>query len=200
VILINLLPHREAARKLKRERFYVMLGASALLGGLISGTVYLGYQTRIADQQVRNSTLKQEITSFDRQIKDIANLQGEIAALRARQEAVESLQADRNMPVHLLMELLKQLPDGVYINSLRQDRQSVVINGVAQSQDRISEMLRNISTNSPWLSKPELVEIVAGNVALSARDQRRVSNFTMRMVLAPVTPAAAGASAAAPKK
>lgn len=186
MILINLLPHREAARKLQRDQFYVMLGASALFGGLIAGSIFATYQTRISEQNVRNTILKQEIGAFDRQIKDIANLQSEIAALKARQEAVESLQSDRNMPVHLLMELQRQLPDGVYINSLRQDKQAVVIQGVAQSQDRISEMLKNISTNSPWLSKPELVEIVAGTVSLSARDQRRVANFTVRMTLAPV--------------
>jgi type IV pilus assembly protein PilN len=196
MILINLLPHREAARKLKRDQFFVMLAASALIGGIISGSVYMTYQARTADQNVRNTILKQEITGFDRQIKDIANLQSEIAALKARQEAVENLQRDRNMPVHLLMELQKQMPDGVYINSLKQDKQFVVIQGSAQSQDRISEMLRNINANSQWLSKPDLVEIVSANIALSAREQRRVANFTLRMTLGPVTQVESAASAA----
>lgn len=196
MILINLLPHREAARKFKRDQFYVMLGASALIGGIISGIVYMTYQARVNDQNIRNSILKQELASFDRQIKDIANLQSEIAALKARQEAVENLQRDRNMPVYLLMELQKQLPDGVYINSLKQDRQFVLVQGSASSQDRVSEMLRNINTSSQWLSKPELVEIVAGNVALSAREQRRVANFTMRMMLGPVSGGEAAAAAA----
>ncbi|MFM2111655.1 MAG: hypothetical protein RLZZ271_315 [Pseudomonadota bacterium] len=189
MILINLLPHREAARKLKRDQFYVMLGASALIGGVISGIVYMTYQARAKDQTLRNSILKQELGSFDRQIKDIANLQGEIAALKARQESVENLQRDRNMPVYLLSELQKQLPDGVYINSLKQDRQFVLIQGSAASQERVSEMLRNINTGSQWLSKPELVEIVAANVALSAREQRRVANFTLRLTLGPVAAA-----------
>jgi type IV pilus assembly protein PilN len=110
-------------------------------------------------------------------------LQSEIAALKARQLAVEDLQGNRNMPVYLLSELVKQLPDGVYINSMKQDDQAVLINGVAQSNERVSELLRNLANNSPWLTKPELVEITAGTVAISPRDQRRVSNFSMRVML-----------------
>ena len=127
--------------------------------------------------------LQSEITQFDLQIKDIAGLEGEIAALRARQQAVEDLQADRNLPVHLLTELVTQLPDGVYINSMRQENQIVSLQGVAQSSERVSELLRNLANNTPWFSKPELVEIVAGTVNLSPRDARRVANFTIRVNL-----------------
>ena len=87
------------------------------------------------------------------------------------------------LPVYLLAELTKQLPDGVYINSMKQENQSVLITGVAQSNERVSEVLRNFSNNSVWLTKPELVEITAGNVTLSQRDQRRVANFSMRVGL-----------------
>lgn len=183
MILINLLPHREAARKLKRDIFNVTLGASALLGGLIAGMVFLWFQSQISLQQSKNSTLEREIKVLEGQIKDIASLESEIAALRARQQAVEDLQSDRNLPVHLLAELVKQLPDGVYIASMRQENQSVTLQGTAQSNERVSELLRNLSNNTPWFSKPELVEIVAGTVTLSPRDQRRVSNFTMRVRL-----------------
>ncbi len=183
MILINLLPHREAARKLKRDIFNVTLGASALLGGLIAGMVFLWFQSQISLQQSKNSTLEREIKVLEGQIKDIASLEAEIAALRARQQAVEDLQSDRNLPVHLLAELVKQLPDGVYIASMRQENQSVTLQGTAQSNERVSELLRNLSNNTPWFSKPELVEIVAGTVTLSPRDQRRVSNFTMRVRL-----------------
>ncbi|HEX5286806.1 MAG TPA: PilN domain-containing protein, partial [Polaromonas sp.] len=176
MILINLLPHREAARKRRREVFYSALGVAALLGGLICGVVYSWYLAQIESQQGKNTFLKSEITRLEGQIKDIATLQAEIASLRARQNAVEDLQGNRNLPVYLLNELARQLPDGVYINSMKQDNQTVLITGVAQSNERVSELLRNFSNNSPWLTKPELVEITAGTVTLSPRDQRRVSN------------------------
>jgi len=183
VILINLLPHREAARRQKREYFFVMLGMAALLGGLMSGGIYSWFQTQISGQKDKNTLLKKEITKLEAQIKDIAGLQQEIAALRARQNAVEELQGNRNLPVYLLNELVKQLPDGVYITSMKQDNQVVLMTGVAQSNERVSELLRNLANNSPWLTRPELVEIIASSLALTARDQRRVSNFSMRVSL-----------------
>jgi type IV pilus assembly protein PilN len=198
VILINLLPHREEARKRRREAFYVSLAAAALLGGLICGAVYTWYKTQIDAQQNKNAFLRQEITKLDNQIKEIATLQAELASLKARQEAVESLQSDRNMPVHLLTELVTQLPDGVFINTMRQENRNIMLEGVAQSNERVSELLRNLSNNSPWLVKPELIEIVAGNVNLTPKDPRRVSNFKIRAALKPaVDPAAASASAPA---
>lgn len=181
MILINLLPHREVARKHRREVFFATLGLAALAGLLICGAMYSWYQNQIENQRGRNTFLQSEITRLDEQIKDIATLQAEIASLKARQTAVEDLQGNRNLPVYLLSELVKQLPDGVYINSLKQDNQTVLMTGIAQSNERVSELLRNFSNNSPWLSKPELVEITAGTVTLSPRDQRRVSNFSMRV-------------------
>jgi type IV pilus assembly protein PilN len=183
VILINLLPHREAARKRRREAFHGALGASAVLGLVIAGGVYLWYQAQISNQQAKNQYLQGEIKTLENQIKEIATIEAEIASLRARQKAVEDLQADRNLPVHLLNELVKQLPDGVYLTSLRQQDQSVIIQGVAQSNERVSELLRNMASNTPWLSRPDLVEIVAGSVALTPRDTRRVSNFNLRVQL-----------------
>ena len=114
MILINLLPHREAARKRQKEQFFTQLGLSALLGGIICGAVFTWYQGQIAEQQQRNSFLQSKTKELDAEIKDIASLQAEIASLRARQTAVEGLQADRNMPVHLLDELVAQLPDGIW--------------------------------------------------------------------------------------
>ena len=186
MILINLLPHREAARKRRREMFYAALGVSAVVGGLIAGgviagAIYLWYAAQISNQQSTNLDLQTENKRLDAQIKDIANLQKEITGLRARQRAVEDLQADRNMPVHLLNELVRQLPDGVYVTSVKQDNQLVSLTGVAQSNERVSELLRNLGNNSPWLTRPELVEIVAGNVALTPREQRRVANFNIQV-------------------
>ena len=183
MILINLLPHREAARKSRREVFFATVGAAALSGLLISVAIYSWYGTRIDGQRGKNTLLKTEITRLEGQIKDIASLQAEIAALRARQNAVEDLQGNRNLPVDLLSELVRQLPDGVYINSMKQENQSILITGVAQSNERVSELLRNFGNNSPSLVKPELVEITAGTLALTPRDQRRVSNFSMRVGL-----------------
>ncbi|MGJ7580591.1 PilN domain-containing protein [Variovorax sp. RHLX14] len=183
MILINLLPHREAARKRRRETFYATLGAAALLGGLIAGAAYVWYQSQISGQQSKNAFLQAEITKLEAEIKEISTLQSEITALKARQQAVEDLQGDRNLPVHLLNELVRQLPDGVYLASMKQEDRTVTLQGMAQSNERVSELLRNLGTNSPWLVKPELVEITAGTVALSPRDQRRVANFTMRIGL-----------------
>jgi type IV pilus assembly protein PilN len=196
VILINLLPHREAARKRKREAFYAALAGSALAGGIIAAGVYLWYAAQISNQQSKNLVLATENKRLDLQIKDIANLQAEIAALRARQQAVEDLQADRNMPVHLLNQLVIQLPDGVYVTSVKQENQIVLVTGTAQSNERVSELLRNLAYKSPWLSKPELVEITGGSVALSPRDQRRVANFTMRVTLLRASEAQKAAAAA----
>jgi len=194
VILINLLPHRELARKHRKEQFSLGLGLSVLMGILLALLVYLWFQAQISDQQDRNQLLKAEITKFDAQIKDIAGLEAEIAALLARQQAVENLQADRNMPVHLLTELVQQLPEGVFMNSLQQNGQNVVLVGVAQSNERVSELLRNLARNSTWLTSPELVEIVAGTTSLAPRDVRRVYNFQVKAKLtraseAPRTPA-----------
>ncbi len=183
MILINLLPHREAARKRRRDAFNVAAGTAALVGGLIAGLIFLWFQAELESQQDRNQLLQNEVKKFDAQIKDIAGLEAEITALRARQQAVEDLQADRNLPVHLLTELVTQLPDGVYIASMRQEAQSVTLQGIAQSNERVSELLRNLANNTPWFTKPELIEIVAGSVALSPREQRRVANFTIRVRL-----------------
>jgi len=203
VILINLLPHREAARKRRRETFYATLGFSALLGCLIAGAAFLWFQAQISSQQSKNMLLKTEIAKLEIEIKEISTLQAEIAALRARQTAVEDLQGDRNLPVHLLNELVRQLPDGVYITSMKQENQTVTLQGMAQSNERVSELLRNLGNSSPWLVKPELIEITSANVSLSARDVRRVANFRMRIGLKRPTDAqkpAAGAPAAVKAK
>ena len=196
MILINLLPHREAARKRRREAFHLTLGMAALAGVLLCGALYWWYLAQIDSQRGRNTFLQTEITRLDVQIKDIATLQAEITSLKARQTAVEDLQGNRNLPVYLLSELVKQLPDGVYINSLKQENQTVMITGIAQSNERVSELLRNFANNSPWLSRPQLVEITAGTVALSPRDQRRVSNFSMRVEISRTSDSKESASSA----
>jgi type IV pilus assembly protein PilN len=194
VILINLLPHREEKRRQRKQAFFVGLGACAVAGAAIVGVWYSVLQQMTAAQESRNSFLKAEIARLDSQIKDIATLRQEIEALKARQRAVEDLQTDRNIPVHLLNELVKQTPEGVFLTTIRQNGQVVAITGTAQTNERVSELLRNTLYNSPWLEKPELVEIKASNVTTANREQRRLFEFSMRVTLK--RPQAAGATPA----
>jgi type IV pilus assembly protein PilN len=204
MIRINLLPHRALARKLRRERFKAGIGLAALIGVLLALLMFLVLQARMADQVQRNQLLRSEITGLDGQIKDIAGLQTEIAALLARQQAVEDLQADRNLPVLLMSELAQKVPEGLFLSSVRQDGQNLTLSGTAQSNERVSALLRNLGNNSPSLSRPELVEIVAGTLTLSPREQRRVANFTIRVHLVrasdalAVNPVPSGATPATP--
>ncbi|WP_448676381.1 PilN domain-containing protein [Delftia acidovorans] len=197
MILINLLPHREATRKRRKEAFQATMVLSALIGLLIIGAVYWWYQMMIEDQQAKNSMLRAEITVLESQIKEIAGLEDEITALRARQKAVEDLQSDRNLPVHMLNELVAQLPDGVYLTSIKQEGLVVTMQGTAQSNERVSEMLRNLSEGTPWISKPELAEIVAKTVNVTPKDQRRAAAFNLRFQLTRASVAEKGLSAAA---
>ncbi len=183
MILINLLPHREAAKLKRRESFFVSLAASALLGGLLAGLIFVWYQIQITEQQARNTVLRTENQRLDVQIKDVATLEKEISGLRSRQEAVEDLQTERNLPVHLLNEIVKQVPDGVFIKNLKQDGALVSLTGAAQSNERVAELLRNLSNENPFVTKPELVEIVSGTTSLTPKEQRRVSNFVVRVQL-----------------
>lgn len=181
MILINLLPHREAARKKRKDDFNVAVVASAVVGGLIAGVIYLWIELQMSAQQELNGVLQHEIKKLEAQIKEINGLEAEIAAMRARQQAVEDLQSDRNQPVHLLNELVRLLPEGAQIKTMKQENQVVTLQGTAQSQERVSEFLRTLGNDSVWLEKPELIEIVAANLAVAKNDQRRVSNFTIRV-------------------
>ena len=196
MILINLLPHREAAKKRRKEAFQVNMVLAALAGLLVAGLIYWTFQTMIENQQNKNNLLRSEITTLEAQIKEIAGLEGEITALRARQKAVEDLQSDRNLPVHMLNELVRQLPDGVYITSIKQDGLMVTMQGTAQSNERISEMLRNLSEGTPWFSKPELQEIVAKTVDVTPKEKRRAAAFTLRFNLTRVSDAEKSMAAA----
>lgn len=180
MIRINLLPHREAKRKQKQTAFAALLA----LGGLLGGALVLmvgGYNASvIATQNQRNEVLKQANAELDKKISKIANLKAEIEALKARQQAVEDLQGDRNQPVYLLDELVRQTPEGVYLKSFKQDGQRVLLNGVAQSQERVAELLRNLAGNSPWLERPDLTEVRAAALAQS-KTGRKVVEFTLHV-------------------
>jgi type IV pilus assembly protein PilN len=208
VILINLLPHREEKRKRKKVAFFIGLATSAVVGLAGVGAWYAIVQQLTASQQERNQYLTAEIRKLEVQIKDIATLKAEIDSLIARQKAVEDLQVDRNLPVHLLNELVKQTPEGIYFSSVKQDGRILSVNGIAQTQERISEFLRNTANNSEWLVRPELVESKAANVVTANKEQKRLFDFSMRINVkrpqdkaAVAAPAPASpASAVAPKK
>jgi len=201
VILINLLPHREEKRRQRKRAFYAGLAACAVGGVAIVGIWYSVLQQMTAAQQSRNDFLAAEIARLDVQIKDISTLRAEIDALKARQKAVEDLQTDRNVPVHLLDELVKQTPEGVYLTTIKQTGQVVAVTGVAQTNERVSELLRNTLYNSPWLEKPELVEIKAAAVTTANREQRRLFEFSMRVsIKRPQTAAAADGAASSPAR
>ena len=202
MILINLLPHRAERRRQRKRAFFVGLGAAAGAGVLVAAGWTLVLQQLTQVQQTRNGYLRAEITRLDGQIKDIANLKAEIEGLKARQAAVEDLQVNRNLPVHLLDELVKQTPEGIYLTAIRQTDSSVLLSGLAQTNERVSELLRNAQNNSKWLDKLELVEIKAVNLppTVGSREQRRLYEFSLRMNIklpeAPAAPASApGASA-----
>ncbi|CAN5249969.1 N/A [soil metagenome] len=180
MIKINLLPHREERRKQRKQAFVVLLVACACIGGAIvlAGGVFIA--NNISNQNQRNAFIKAENVKLDDEIKEIATIRQEIDALKARQQAVEDLQGDRNQPVYLMDELVQQVPEGVYLRGFKQDGQRVVLNGYAHSNERVSELLRNLSNSSPWLERPDLIEIRAVNIG-QGRDLKRVFDFTVNV-------------------
>ncbi|MBS0308498.1 MAG: PilN domain-containing protein [Proteobacteria bacterium] len=205
MVRINLLPHREEKRQLRKKLFVVMLAAAALIGGLVVLAVAGFYAAKIDNQNQRNDFIKGENIKLDAQIKEVATLREEIEALKARQNAVEDLQADRNQPVYLMDELVKQVPEGVYLKSFKQEAQRVVLVGYAQSNDRVSELLRNLGNNSPWLERPELIEIRASSVG-QGKDMKKIFEFSLNVGIKrprdqekQMATAAAAASAASAK-
>lgn len=180
MIRINLLPHREEKRKQRQAAFVRLLALSALIGLGIVVAIGGFIAAQIAAQNQRNEFIKAENAKLDTQIKEIATIKQEIEALKARQQAVEDLQSDRNQPVYLMDELVKQVPEGAYLRSFKQDNQRVAISGYAHSNERVSELLRNLSNNSPWLERPDLIEIRSANLG-QGKDAKKVFDFTVNV-------------------
>jgi type IV pilus assembly protein PilN len=183
VILINLLPHREEKRKRKKVAFFVGLGVAAVAGVAALGIWYVLVQQLTSAQRDRNQFLSAEIAKLEIQIKDIATLKAEIESLKARQKAVEDLQIDRNLPVHLLNELVKQTPEGIYFTTVKQEGELLSVTGVAQTQERVSEFLRNTANSSEWLVRPELIESKATTLQAANREQKRLFDFSVRLTV-----------------
>ena len=182
MIRINLLPHREAKRKQKQAAFVALMALGGLAGVALVLMIGAYNASRIATQNERNSVLQNANAELDKKISKIASLKSEIEALKARQQAVEDLQGDRNQPVYLLDELVRQTPDGVYLKSFKQEGQKVLLIGYAQSQERVAELLRNLSGNSPWLERPDLTEVRAVPLAQS-KTGRKVVEFTLGVAI-----------------
>ncbi len=177
MIRINLLPHREEKRKARRQQFYGLLGLVSVLAVLIVFLVCTVIDGYISAQEARNIFLKKEIAVLDKQIDQIKKLKEQTQALIARKQIIESLQRDRSEAVYLLNEMVKQMPEGVYIRSLKQDGTKISLVGYAQSNARVSTLMRNIEA-SQWLEKPLLIEIKAVVV-----EKRRLNEFSMNVNL-----------------
>lgn len=181
MILINLLPHREEKRRLRKQAFFVGLGMSVVAGLVLVALWYAFLQQMIAAQQGRNDQLSGAIVKLEDEIKDVATLKAEIDSLKARQKAVEDLQTDRNIPVYLLNELVKQTPEGVYLKDVKQDGSFVLVTGLSLTNERVSELLRNTAYNSPWLEKPDLQEIKAVALTTDKKESKRLFEFSVRL-------------------
>lgn len=178
MIRINLLPHREEKRKQRKKEFVAMMLLSAIVGALIVIAVGGYFSSQLSEQEQRNTFIKNENARLDEEIKEVASLKQEIEALKARQQAVEDLQGDRNQPIYLMDELAQQVPEGVYLKSFKQDGQRVLLNGYAQSNERVSELLRNLGNHSPWLERPDLIEIRSVGIG-QGKDAKRVFEFSI---------------------
>jgi type IV pilus assembly protein PilN len=174
---INLLPHRVERRKRARQHFVTVSLGTFLVGAALAGLMYQFYARQIEEQNDRNAFLATEIKKLDKDIADINELRNQIQALLARKQIIETLQADRAQTVHLLEQMVRQMPEGVYLRSMKQAGSKVHIAGYAQSNARVSTLMRNIEA-SAWLEQPMLVEVKSAAV-----DKRRVSEFNMYLNL-----------------
>ena len=196
-VRVNLLPHRAERRTRARKHFAMLGGGTFALGAVIGLAMHVYVANKIEAQEERNRFLKGEITKLDKEIAEINSLKDQIQALLARKNIIETLQAERAQTVHLLDQLVRQTPEGVYLKNVQQRGLRINVIGYAQSNARVSTLMRNIEA-SPWLEKPELIEVKAATV-----EKRRVSEFQMFLSLkraAQTEAPKAGAAPAAAKK
>lgn len=177
MIRVNLLPHREGKRKARREQFYALSGLIAVLAVLIW---FLGYgiiNGYIGAQDNKNEFLKTQIAILDKDIEEIKRLREQTDSLLSRKRVIEALQANRAETVHLFNEMARQVPEGVYIKNIKQEKEKVHISGYAQTNSRVSTLMRNLEA-SPLLERPDLVEIKAATVA-----KRRLNEFDLNVYI-----------------
>ncbi|MCC7327008.1 MAG: PilN domain-containing protein [Burkholderiales bacterium] len=197
-VRINLLPHREQKRQARQRQFISLALSLGVLALAVVALVHGILSAQIENQKSRNTLLKAEIAKLDEQIKEIDRLRDQIQAVLARKQVVETLQANRSEAVHILDQLVRQLPDGIYLRSIRQVGPKVTINGYAQSNARVSTLMRNIEA-SPWLTNPELVEIklVPAPGTPKGRDLK-INEFTLNFLVKRAAPIEASAPAGGP--
>ena len=174
---INLLPHREERRKASRKHFAVVAAMTAVLGGALVLLVHGFYAAKVSEQASRNDFLKKETDKLDKEIAEINTLKEQISIFLTKKQVIETLQADRAQTVYLLDQLVRQLPEGVYLRSITQKGPRISLVGYAQSNARVSTLMRNIES-SPWLASPKLIEIKASTV-----NKKRLSEFNMNLQL-----------------
>jgi type IV pilus assembly protein PilN len=195
MIRVNLLPHREEARKRRQQQFGVLAGISLAIALLVAGAVWIFLDQQVTQQQANVAYMKGEIAKLDKQIEEIRKIREETASLLAKKQVVEGLQSNRSEPVQLLDQLLRQLPEGVYLKAIKQVGPKVNISGYAQSNARVSTLMRNLGA-SPYLENPELVEIKA--VAAPDKSGNRINEFNMNISIKRAQPDAPTASTRAP--
>jgi type IV pilus assembly protein PilN len=180
MIRVNLLPHREEARKRRQQQFGVLAGISLAIALLVAGAVWIFLDQQVTQQHANVAYMKGEIAKLDKQIEEIRKIREETASLLAKKQVVEGLQSNRSEPVQLLDQLLRQLPEGVYLKAIKQIGPKVNISGYAQSNARVSTLMRNLGA-SPYLENPELVEIKAVPAPDAKGAGNRVNEFNMNI-------------------
>ena len=177
MIRINLLPWREERRKARRQQFFALAGLVTVLAGSIWFVGYGIINGYISVQEGKNHFLKTEITALDKEIEEIQRLKEQTESLLSRKRIIESLQANRTETVHLFNELVRQVPEGVYLKSIRQNGDKINLLGYAQSNARVSSPMRNVEV-SPVMEKPDLVEIKSATI-----NNRRLSEFNLNVAI-----------------
>jgi len=177
MIRVNLLPHREEKRKARQKQLAVLAGITATLALVICGFLWFVFDSQIEYQKGRNAFLTKETDKLDKQIEEIKKIREETAALLAKKQVVEGLQNYRSEPVHLLDQMLRQLPEGLYLKSIKQNGIKVNVTGYAQSQARVSAFMRNIDA-SPYLENPVLIEIKAATI-----NNQRANEFNLDFMI-----------------
>ena len=178
MIRVNLLPHREEKRKRRQQQFMGIAAFSVVLGLVVAGAVWFFLEQQVEQQRANVAYMKNEISKLDKEIEEIRKIREETASLLAKKQVVEGLQSNRSEPVQLLDQLLRQLPEGIYLKAIKQTGVKVNVMGYAQSNARVSTLMRNLGA-SPYLENPELVEIKA--VLLDNNPNKRVNEFSMNI-------------------
>ncbi|MBV8784130.1 MAG: PilN domain-containing protein [Gammaproteobacteria bacterium] len=190
---INLLPHRESKRKERKLKFFVALGAAGVAAAFVTGAAYLMYGSWIDAQMHRNDMLRVQIKTLDKQNEEINNLETAKQKFIARMEIIEKLQRSRPEIVHVFDEIVRTLPEGVYLTGIHQADKKLKFEGIAQSSTRVSSFMRNID-GSQWLRNPEL------EVVQTTKNSGPGSSFTLTAYQVSTAPADDSASARARKQ